>query len=680
MKKLLAILLSAMLVLSMVACSNDTPSPEVVEQKPATELDKVNDKIESAESAFEDSENITESTDETTRAVTQTLNKVVPMDGYTITAGTKTVTADGKETTELTIEYIEDGKTVQIENTQSEQVTVTGSELSENEQKEVAETALTEAKQISAFSFTEVQSTGSEEPIGDAVSRVYEYIPEVAAGRMSRAGDVGTIKKVVITFTYNGNYASYKYDITYTWNGSDLTITEEVTKETKKTVGGEDVSATLKEDLENEFSLNNLQPGGNRYEALNALAALNSAGGIIYSTEPERTTNTITVRTQSGKTLASIELSATDFYSHVDEDLIDDNGDYIGNKWTTKETSDMTIKVNSLAQELRFIPFLKAGTEITYNSTYTSESENDSLTDTYSYTYTNKYDMAVVTDGKTVFSNSYNSTIRKESDNLISVGSEESEGSFSLDLGSISMSGTIEESLKEGTTDIIISKSIINELKVPDGIDLGIYKDDVICQEYSHSGDPAVEDRFYIIRDGKAVQFSVETLLSQLMPLLEISEDVLPSLINLIDGGVSVTMSASSSAPDCILRYKTPSGDDGAKAVRNYRSGSEYSYGLKKGAITELMRLMESSSGQGEIDISAIFKYLTFSGKETVDLRLDEDFYGSEHIGTTVTLTAFGEEPLAFTITFYDGYMKGTYNFTPEEYYKVAFPEDEPMM
>lgn len=668
-----------MLVFSMVACSNDTPSPEVVEQKPATEFDKVNDKIEAASSAFEDAENIDTTTDESTGTVTQTIKKEVPMDGYTITAGTKTVPAEGKETTKLTIEYEEDGKTVEVTNTQSEQVTVTGSELSEDEKKEVSETALTEAKQISAFSFTEVSSAGSEEPSGDAVTRVYEYIPEVAAGRISRAGDVGTIKKVVITFTYNGNYASYKYDITYTWNGSDLTITEEVTKETFKIVGGDDVSDTLKEDLANEFSLNSLQPGGNRYEALNALVSLNRAGGFIFS-EPEETTNTITVRTQSGKTLASIELSAENLYSHLDEDVIDENGDTVGHKMTITEKSDMAITVNSLASELNFIPFLKAGTEITYNSTYVSESEDDYLTNTYNDTYTDDYEISVVTDGKTVFSNKYDSITKRENGILTTVGSEEeSEGSFSLNLGSISMSGTIEESLKEGSNDIIISKSIINELKVAEGIDLGIYKGDVICQEYSHTGDPSVEDRTYILRNGQEFTFSVETLLPQLMQLLGLTEGLPDGLINLIDGGVSVTMRASSSAPNCIIRYITPSGADGTKAVRNYTSGSEYSYGLKKGAVTELKKLMESSSGQG-IDISAISEYLTFSGKETVDLNLAEDFYESEHIGTTVTLTAFGKEPLNFAITFYDGYMKGTYNFTPEEYYKVAFPEDYPMM
>ena len=44
MKKLLAILLSAMLVFSMVACSNDTPSPQAPVETP-TELDKINDKM-----------------------------------------------------------------------------------------------------------------------------------------------------------------------------------------------------------------------------------------------------------------------------------------------------------------------------------------------------------------------------------------------------------------------------------------------------------------------------------------------------------------------------------------------------------------------------------------------------------------------------------------------------------
>ena len=667
MKKLLAILLSAMLVFSMVACSNDTPSPEVVEQKPVTELDKVNDKIEAASSAFEDAENIYTTTDESTGTVTQTIKKEVPMDGYTITAGTKTVTVEGKETTELTIEYEEDGKNVKVQNTQSEQVTVTGSELSEDEKKEVSETALTEAKQISAFSFTEVSSAGSEEPSGDAVTRVYEYIPEVAAGRISRAGDVGTIKKVVITFTYNGNYASYKYDITYTWNGSDLTITEEVTKETFKIVGGDDVSDTLKEDLANEFSLSNLQPGGNEYEALNALAVIYKAG-ISSSSAPEKLTSTITVKTQSGKTLASIGLSSDNLHTFEEDEIKDENEEYIGTKWTSSETSNMRIKVNSLAKELSFIPFLKAGTEITYDSSSNSSGSSADGTNTYS----DRYEISVVTDGKTVFSNEYDFTIRREYDNLVSVGSEEeSEGSFSLDLGSISMSGTIEESLKEGSNDIIISKSIINKLDHEGGIDLGIKEGDVICQEYSHSEDPNFEETTYILRGGDKVSLSIETLLPQIMQILGLSENNLAGLIELVDGGVSVTMSANSSTPDCLFQYNTPSGNTETRNLKNHSTGSEYSYGLKAGAASKLMELINGASGQEEININEILGYITFSGKETSELLFEEDFYGADHIKTTVTLTAFGEEPLNFAITFYDGYMKGTYNFTPEEYYKV---------
>lgn len=665
MKKLLAILLSAMLVFSMVACSNDTPSPEVVEQKPVTELDKVNDKIEAASSAFEDAENIYTTTDESTGTVTQTIKKEVPMDGYTITAGTKTVTAEGKETTELTIEYEEDGKTVEVTNTQSEQVTVTGSELSEDEKKEVSETALAEAKQISAFSFVEKTSAASS---GEVI-RVYEYEPQVALGRISRAGDVGTIKKVVITFTYNGNNASYKYDITYTWNGSDLTITEEVTKKTIKIVGGVDVSDTLKEDLANEFSLNSLQPGGNRYEALNALAVIYNNAGITSFTEPETTTNTITLKTQSGKTLASIDLSSINTYVRNESQLEN------GYRWTIDDSREMTIKVNSLANELNIIPFLKAGTLIEY-SAESHQTDVDDNNSGHTSDFNTEYQMVVTTEGEKVLNVDFESTEKSENGVLIS---DEGNGTFSFDIGFISMSGTIEEELKPNASGIILNKSTINELYVAEGIELDIQKDDVICQEYQYSADSSEQDKYYILRDGKEVPFSIETLLPQIMKVLGL-EGSLADLIKLIDGGVSVTMSANSSTPNCIFRYNTPAGNYVTRNVKNYSTGSEYTYGLKAGAASELMELIQGASGQEEIDISEILGYVTFSGKETSELFFEEDFYGAEHIKTTVTLTAFGEEPLNFAITFYDGYMKGTYNFTPEEYYKVAFPEDYPMM
>ena len=118
MKKLFAILLSAMLVFSMVACSNDTPSPQAPVETP-TELDKVNDKLDSASSAFES----VEAEDDGQGNLVQTV-KNIEMDGYTIKEGTKTVASDGTETTALTIEYEENGQKVQIQDTQSEKVSV----------------------------------------------------------------------------------------------------------------------------------------------------------------------------------------------------------------------------------------------------------------------------------------------------------------------------------------------------------------------------------------------------------------------------------------------------------------------------------------------------------------------------------------------------------------------------
>ena len=142
----------------MVACSNDTPSPQAPVETP-TELDKINDKLDSASNAFEDAENIEETIDESTGTVTQTIKEAVSMDGYTITSGKKTVSKDGlTASTALTIEYEENGQNVQIQDTQSEKVTVTNADgsdvsLEEEEIKEVTAAALTTAKEIPASQF-----------------------------------------------------------------------------------------------------------------------------------------------------------------------------------------------------------------------------------------------------------------------------------------------------------------------------------------------------------------------------------------------------------------------------------------------------------------------------------------------------------------------------------------------
>ena len=211
MKKLLAILLSAMLVFSMVACSNDTPSPQAPVETP-TELDKINDKLDSASSAFEDAENIEETIDESTGTVTQTIKEAVSMDGYTITSGKKTVSKDGlTASTALTIEYEENGQNVQIQDTQSEKVTVTnadgfGVSLEEEEIKEVTTAALTTAKAIPASQFVR---TGENE---------YTYTPASTKARLARTGE--SVSKVVISFTYEDSKAVYTYEVTYIYSGS----------------------------------------------------------------------------------------------------------------------------------------------------------------------------------------------------------------------------------------------------------------------------------------------------------------------------------------------------------------------------------------------------------------------------------------------------------------------------
>ena len=202
MKKLLAILLSAMLVFSMVACSNDTPSPQAPVETP-TELDKVNDKLDSASSAFES----VEAEDDGQGNLVQTV-KNIEMDGYTIKEGTKTVASDGTETTALTIEYEENGQKVQIQDTQSEKVSVSavnaeGEEvvLDDEVAKETTETALTTAKAIPASQFIR---TGENE---------YTYTPASTMARLARTGE--SVSKVVISFTYEDSKAVYTYEVTY---------------------------------------------------------------------------------------------------------------------------------------------------------------------------------------------------------------------------------------------------------------------------------------------------------------------------------------------------------------------------------------------------------------------------------------------------------------------------------
>lgn len=700
MKKLLAILLSAMLVFSMVACSNDTPSPQAPVETP-TELDKINDKLDSASNAFEDAENIEETIDESTGTVTQTIKEAVSMDGYTITSGKKTVSKDGlTASTALTIEYEENGQNVQIQDTQSEKVTVTNADgsdvsLEEEEIKEVTAAALTTAKEIPASQFVR---TGENE---------YTYTPASTMARLARTGE--SVSKVVISFTYEDSKAVYTYEVTYITAGNTLTVTQEVSKETKKSVLNEETGEyeesndEVKDNLMNDFSLGNLQPGGNsfyREEALDAAYILRDGGIDVpyYGFTPTDYTvtdsnkDTITIRNGSG---AAIILNVTGFSTeHI-------TYDYYNGASTSDSQITQTVIVDSFDIDIPFISdYVKAGDQITleYKGKYKGKYENDGSSSTVTITvkdstaeklvakfdetstYIDESKLATADDLVDVYKHRYNTTVEftltdKIKDEVLAAGiivttdNQEDTHEYEIDANGnrITKYPTQHSSTSE-------SKVTFNTLTITELRDLfGVGEADTLVIETEQTSSHEENEFHEIINEKTETTITVNDEAFDYSTLIEKLLGNAEGLIDFVNSGLSLEYDGTTQ----------PSKYDAAYDVFNSETGefidsvdvhgitrietTDFTLNIKKGAVDRLVELLEAMMG-GNGSMPNVNPNDFGSGNMvfTRDYTFDSSFFGAKGV-KFVEITPMSASMPTYRIEFKDGYMKGAYTFTEEE-------------
>lgn len=687
MKKLLAILLSVMLVFSMVACSNDTPSPQAPVETP-TELDKVNDKIDSASSAFENAE-VTENAD---GSKVQTVTDV-EMDGYTIKEGAKTVASDGTETTALTIEYEENGQKVQIQDTKSEKVFVsavnaTGEEvvLDDEVAKEATETALASAKAIPASQFVR---TGENE---------YTYSPASTMARLARTGE--SVSKVVIKFTYEDSKAVYTYEVTYITAGNTLTVTQEVSKETKKSVFNEttgkfeDANDEIKDNLMNDFSLGNLQPGGNsfyREEALDAAYILRdgSLDDSVYIptdyTVTDSNNDTITIENRAGKKIAF--------------ELVGKSSEHITQNHSTSEsTVSQTVSVVSFDIDIPFISeYVKAGDEITlkYKGKYVNDDSSSSVTITVKDGSTEKL-MAEFEETSTQTSdpdttatpeNPYNVckhssktnikfTLKDSQNTVLAAGTIVTEEE-QVDTHEIEFSADGENlGTKYPTSHSSISKSIATfETLAIEGLrnlfELGPTDSLVIetIQTSTHE-----ENKFHeIINETTKTTITVNDEKIDYEALIKKMLGKAESLIEFANEGFTLAYNGT----------VEPNKYDAAYDVFNSETGefidsvdvhgitrvetTDFKLNIKKGAVDRLVELLEAMmSGNGSMPNINPNDFGSGNMVFTRDYTFDSSFFGAKGV-MFVENTPMSASMPTYRIEFKDGYMKGAYTFTEEE-------------
>lgn len=692
MKKLLAILLSAMLVFSMVACSNDTPSPQAPVETP-TELDKVNDKLDSASSAFES----VKPKDDGQGNLVQTVENI-KMDGYTIKEGTKKVASDGTETTALTIEYEENGQKVQIQNTQSEKVSVsavnaTGEEvvLDDEVAKEATETALASAKAIPASQFVR---TGENE---------YTYTPASTMARLARTGE--SVSSVVIRFTYEDSKAVYTYEVTYITAGNTLTVTQEVSKETKKSVLNvetgkyEESNDEIKDNLMNDFSLGNLQPGGNsfyREEALDAAFILRD-GRIdvpyyygfppIDYTVRDSNNDTITIENGSGKKIAftvagsSEERITYNYYSS-----------------TSESTANQTVFVESFDIDIPFISdYVKAGDMIVvaYSGNYENEKSSSTVTITVKDGSTEKL-VAVLKETSTQTSDSDTTATPDNQYYDVSTHTSNTTIEFTLtdsQTNTVLASGSIKtEDTQTDTQEVEVDedgsycwiypsyhKSVTNstvtfETLAIEGLrnlfELGPTDSLVIetTQKSTHE-----ENEFHeIINETTETTITVNDKKIDYEALIKKMLGKAESLIEFANEGFTLAYNGTAKPNKyngIYDVYDPKTGYNNSIEVKGITrvETTDFTLNIRKGAVDRLVELLEAMMG-GNGSMPNVNPNDFGSGNMvfTRDYSFDSSFFGAKGV-TFVENTPMSASMPTYRIEFKDGYMKGAYTFTEEE-------------
>ena len=668
MKKFLAIIISVFLLFGIAGCSNDTPSVPPAQEEVPSELDKVNEKIESASEAFYDVQPVTNEQGDAVYTV-----KNVEQDGYTITNGQKTVSEDGLSTsTDMTITYEEDGKTVEIMDRQSASLSVTaedGSELEMDPQEkaEIAETAISQAREIPAGSFRS---------IGD---NKYEYTPISAYSRA--AGQEG-INRIVIEFTYEDYKASYTYTVTYVTDGNTLTVTSEMSKETRKTV--DDVEDTsIADDLMKDFSLGSLQSDGNEFYVNEAKAVLLQflpqlgtvlRVGDFSDSESYTAESSLTVKSPSGKLLLELEVSSES--THVTEM----EGGY-------EDTENIVVDIIN-ADPSFGIPFIVKGGSIEITTSYVSSFDADQHN--------------VSTDNTSVvfMDPSGSELLRVESENTSTTEFEDSV-TYYVDNGSVKItyaqdvvfeavtgatstttveSVEIDENGNETRVESYEEKSTteITTLNLPEGISLSLIRQGSTVETTANTTTTFEFDGGEKVNENSTTTSSMiidgeETDPSALIgELMSAFSGQIEGIVSIVNGGFSFSADSSETHYSTDFEYILADGSTEYLPVAKQVNVSSGTAVVKAGIVDKISDIIAAFGGS-ETDFLSVMQniFLSMDMENGGDYEFEEPFYGSQKISARISSTPWGMK--GASITFHDGYMKGTYEFSADEL--MMYPE-----
>lgn len=641
MKKLLAILLSAMLVFSMVACSNDTPSPSPEAEKPQTELEKMDDAVTSAGDLFAEIEATYDEENNTVKVIAEPTYD--PVTGNTITSAKQIVSADASTTTTEMTYTDASGAEYVVKDVESEKITIgDGTDVSET-QIEEATSALDAAKALPASYFTISSGENGEE--------IYTYEAAESVNPLARAlVEESSIKKVVVTFIYTDNGVEYSYEVTLSVDSATSTVyKQEVKKETTITRDG--VPVDVKEDLKAEYGWEGVQTGEKRIEAADVLRALYRSypddQGSYYITK----SGVFEIKDNAGKTILKFSLVGT---------AIDSN---------------QTIRIDYVDPSIG-IPFVETGSSLVMSGNYDSN-ENGS-TDSMEMTLRNssgrvvlKMNMENVYTGSSL---SNTVTIYDGNEDLLFKVVSATEEAFP----DPESSSTYD---KETTSTITLPKGkeyTFGEIVIKNGTEIKTTDTYVFTKYDDISGEWKLQSSSFTI-DGKEVTPELDSFdwkgIFKDSPLLSVFEA--------INNGMHVTMTSKGETIYVSggFYYYDPS----SEPYQNYVKASEtdeniITVSIQKGILDNIQKLLEfikGSTSEGGTDSSGdsmeiIMNSDLASGTATsiYSYKFPEKFYEASAISYKEVSPMVG--PSRYELDIKDGRLQGLYKFDYDELFSYG--------
>lgn len=143
-------------------------------------------------------------------------------------------------------------------------------------------------------------------------------------------------------------------------------------------------------------------------------------------------------------------------------------------------------------------------------------------------------------------------------------------------------------------------------------------------------------------------------------------------IVSIVNGGFSFSCDSSETHYSTDFEYILADGSTEYLPVAKQVNVSSGTAVVKAGIVDKISDIIAAAGGS-ETDFLSVMQniFLSIDMENGGDYEFEEPFYGSQKISARISSTPWGMN--GASITFHDGYMKGTYEFSADEL--MMYPE-----